>query len=893
MRFFIFILSFIILSGAVFAQEPQPVWSKLGLLINDTPGNTAQENPKVISDGAGGYIVVWEDSRGGYSNIYAQRISDAGSLVWRRDGLATGPISKNQNFPQIVSDQAGGAIIVWQDYRNGNADIYAQRLSYAGASLWGKTGIAVCTAGAGQFAPAVAADSQGGAIITWHDYRSGKGEDIYTQRINSNGKALWQDNGLPVVTASGTQWYPRIAEDGTGGAIIVWSDGRFSSSNNNIYAQRVESSGHLSWQKDGVPVCSAPNNQEHPVIISLPGEGIIIAWDDTRFNNIDIFAQKIDLEGNILWLKDGIAACSLDYSQENPKLAPDGAGGAVLVWSDQRTENTKIYAQRIDRNGRITWSETGRPVCKSSGNQRNPVISKLINQEWVVVWEDNRKSKSDLFAQKINVAGIPLWQPSGIPVTSAPQQQQSPSVTSTPGGNLVILWEDKRSGNYDIYSQKISEKGTLLWGKTGLSICTAKGSVAQQNAASILTSQGEIILAFEDARSGYFNIYVQKITKQGRLAWGAHGVAIAKVAANQFKPQLVSDGAGGAIVAWEDQRLENLPSIRAQRISSQGNKTWQSSLALASVKARQTNPIIIEDGAGGAIIAWEDARDPLSLQDIYVQKVSSRGKLVWGKNGIVLISANGVQTDPAMTADGLGGTIVVWTDYRHGDRNPDIFGQRISSKGKPSWDPAGLSICSAPDIQRSPKLIADDKGGAVIAWTDKGGGSYDIYAQRITQAGQPLWMKDGIPINQLSRTQQNPLFGNKNILVWEDYRLGNWDIFASAVSLDGRLLWGEAGIPVSQISHTQYDPQVISWTENSAIVAWEDYRSGQNYEIYFQKITQAGQLAWAENGLKMQSGDGAKVSELVASLANNNLYIFWEDFTGGGRAIYGQKYLVN
>ena len=34
------------------------------------------------------------------------------------------------------------------------------------------------------------------------------------------------------------------------------------------------------------------------------------------------------------------------------------------------------------------------------------------------------------------------------------------------------------------------------------------------------------------------------------------------------------------------------------------------------------------------------------------------------------------------------------------------------------------------------------EGGAIIAWTDRGGGSYDIYAQHVNKQGNPTWMKD-------------------------------------------------------------------------------------------------------------------------------------------------------
>jgi len=890
----IFNLSFVILVMPAHAAEPKAIWATYGMLINDTQGNTPQQNPKILSDQYGGYIIVWEDGRAGFYDIYAQKIDEAGKLLWAKEGIAACRYFGNQNFPQMASDGAGGTIIVWQDYRNGNSDVFAQRIDYAGNPLWGEGGIPVCTAAAGQFAPETISDDAGGAIIVWHDYRSGAGEDVYAQRIDGKGSFLWQENGIPISTAFGTQWYPKVASDHAGGAIIVWADGRISSADNNIFAQRIDPAGKILWQKDGIPVCSAAHNQERPVILSVE-EGAIIAWNDSRSGNADIYAQKIDLSGKAQWQKEGVAVCLFPYSQENPKLSPDGAGGTIVVWTDHRAEESDIYAQRIYKDGKAAWQDNGRPICQLTGQQKNPEIVKLKNKDWVVIWEDERKQERepDLFAQKINEAGTPLWKTEGVLIVSARQTQESPAIAPTPAGDVIVAWEDSRFGNFDIYSQKISPDGKLLWKDAGVVVCSASGSVVQQNIEATFNNKGEIILVFEDARSGFFNIYAQKINKAGKLAWESQGIPIAKAAANQFNPHLVPDGKGGAIVSWEDRRIQESPSIRAQRLSSEGKRVWESSLSLAAIQSRQTNHLMISDGAGGAIVAWQDDRDVLSLQDIYAQRISGKGELLWGKKGKILISANGDQVDLALISDGAGGAILAWTDYRRGDRNPDIYAQRVDAKGNPLWKEDGVLICGAPDIQRTPRLIADEAGGAVVSWTDKGGGSYDIYAQRVNKSGRPLWMTDGIPINQLGRTQQNPRFGNEAILAWEDYRYGNWDIFAGAVDPSGKLRWGEEGVPVALIPHTQYAPQMVSWKNGSVIIAWEDYRSGKQYEIYIQKLNREGDFSWAENGIKLQTKGGGRAPKILADFSENSFYLFWEDYAGGGKAIYGQKFIVD
>src|SRR5205085_10582082 len=87
-----------------------------------------QQDERIASDNKGGAIIVWEDYRADAANgaIYAQRINSAGVTQWTTDGVqvcATAGI--NRTMPAILEDGTGGALIVWQDNRNGDKDLFA------------------------------------------------------------------------------------------------------------------------------------------------------------------------------------------------------------------------------------------------------------------------------------------------------------------------------------------------------------------------------------------------------------------------------------------------------------------------------------------------------------------------------------------------------------------------------------------------------------------------------------------------------------------------------------------------------------------------------------------------------------------------------------------------
>src|SRR5438093_337726 len=146
-----------------------------------------------------------------------------------------------QRNPTIVSDGAGGAIVTWYDRRSGNFDIYAQHVLASGAvdGAWPAGGRALCTAGRDQFSPTILGGGAGGAIVTWQDVRRGANIDIYAQHVLASGAVdgAWPADGRALCTALYDQSYSTIVGDGAGGAIVTWHD--FRSSNSDIYAQHV------------------------------------------------------------------------------------------------------------------------------------------------------------------------------------------------------------------------------------------------------------------------------------------------------------------------------------------------------------------------------------------------------------------------------------------------------------------------------------------------------------------------------------------------------------------------------------------------------------------------------------------------------------------------------
>jgi predicted lipoprotein with Yx(FWY)xxD motif len=430
-----------------------------------------------------------------------------------------------------------------------------------------------------------------------------------------------------------------------------------------------------------------------------------------------------------------------------------------------------------------------------------------------------------------------------IPVCTAVGSQELPVIVSDDAGGAIIAWSDRRGTDYRVYAQRVNSSGTPQWATDGVPLCTAAG----RQIFTVITTDGAggAIVAWEDYRVTPPHIYAQRISAGGVVQWAADGVSLCTDAHGEVEPTLTSDGAGGGIVIWVDARRgpTDVNDIYAQRISAGGAVLWDpAGVALCTANGSQNWPAIVSDGASGAIVAWDDGRS--GGTDIYAQRVLAGGTVQWTANGVpVCMDPNG-QGPAAIASDGAHGALLAWTDYR--SSGTDIYAQRISSSGTAQWLANGVAICTATSYQQHPTIVSDAAGGAIITWDDGRNAlstSYDIYAQRISAGGTVQWVANGVALCAASGAQQNPASVSDGasgaIVTWEDSRSGNKDIYAQTVTAAGTPLWAANGVALCVNAGTQDYPRIVTMGGGGAIVAWMDDRNG-NYDIYAQTVAADG-----------------------------------------------------
>lgn len=453
---------------------------------------------------------------------------------------------------------------------------------------------------------------------------------------SSVGLAQWSADPTinnPITAFPGNQFPSGAISDGTGGMIVIWKDNQNEVSDFSLYAQRIDFNGVIQWQTQGILITATGTGLVNPKIMADGNGGAIIIWGDNRNNNFDdLYAQKIDASGTLLW-GNGVAVCiAPNYGVFNSEMATDGHGGAIITWTDYRTPNNSadIYAQALNASGNTLWETGGIAICANLASNDYADIASDGNGGAVITWVDSRSGELDIYAQRVNASGIVQWNTNGNIVCAATNDQATPLIMPTTFNSTVIIWGDNRNAatnRYDIYAQNIRLDGTMEWPINGKPICTAAED--QTEIAAMPDGLGGAIITWTDYRTtgNSADIYVQRINSGGTLYWAINGIPVATGTQRQWFPAITQDGIGGAIISWADERVPSSSDIYAQHVSFNGFLQWTASgVPVCTADGIQRSHFIVSDEHTGAILAWGDGRSGTNA-DVYAQRLNPNGTL--------------------------------------------------------------------------------------------------------------------------------------------------------------------------------------------------------------------------------------------------------------------------
>jgi hypothetical protein len=326
---------------------------------------------KLAVDSAGVHE-VWMDERDGNMEIYYKKLDDNGSSITSDIRLSTD--AGISWFPSLDSD-GSGIHVVWVDERDGNTEIYYEKLDSDGNTLIDD--LRLTNDVADSTLPEIGVDLSNDLQVVWIDGRDGNSE-VYYKKLDNDGNVLVDD--IRLTDDEGVSWFPKIAVDGSG-IHVVWIDDR--DGNSEVYYTKLDLDGDVVV--DDKRITNDVGDSSYPSVF-VDGD-VHIAWLDTRDGNSEIYYKKLDNNGNDL-TSDLRVSDDADVSWY-PSLSVDE--GVHITWVDGRDGNLEIYFTELDGDGNKVVNDTRLTFL---GESTLPILAPGSVH---LTWTDTRDGNAEIY----------------------------------------------------------------------------------------------------------------------------------------------------------------------------------------------------------------------------------------------------------------------------------------------------------------------------------------------------------------------------------------------------------------------------------------------------------------------------------------------------------------
>ncbi|MBK8915318.1 MAG: hypothetical protein IPM64_12100 [Phycisphaerales bacterium] len=342
-------------------------------------------------------------------------------------------------------------------------------------------------------------------------------------------------------------------------------------------------------------------------------------------------------------------------------------------------------------------------------------------------------------------------------------EQTQSKVRATADGGCYISWYSNALGGYDMYLQRLDRDGVPQWADHGIRIADLAHSSTQDYGIAV-DSGGHALLTYRDDRPGTTQVGVNRIAPDGTLLWGANGVVLPG-SLNGNRPVVAILDDDSIVVGYTASTSP--ATIVLHRLDPDGNLLWGGSgVTVADPAAPTSRPLNLSDlqpGIGTTVIAlWvrcTGANCVTSNKHLYAQMYDETGGEVWNSGTPVeIFTANSIQTAyfPTFVADGAGGAVIPF--YETGATRR-VRVQHLEADGTPLYPANGIetSLQESGKIALSPSGIHDPASGdTYVAWTEANSGQSQWGVfAQRLSGGARQWGHGGLEVVGLSANQSS------------------------------------------------------------------------------------------------------------------------------------------
>ena len=265
--------------------------------------------PQLIHVGADDFLMKYfEDTGSGLypiRNIWVQRFDATGTGIWSSPASVTkaGGIASFTQLLSFINDNNDGCYVAWHDDRDGDlkSNSWVQHVNSSGIVTFGTNGTEVCNNNANNhfYPQAVVPAGSTDVYVYWNEMNSLQTLwGIYGQRISSIGTLEWGTSGNPLIPVSTVDVYPLVARS-CAPDMVVFYEQYVDASSQLLKAMRINPSGTFVWAGNSVTISSVVSSKVHEEITEMNNNQWIVAWEDNRTGDIDIYAQNLKPAGDL------------------------------------------------------------------------------------------------------------------------------------------------------------------------------------------------------------------------------------------------------------------------------------------------------------------------------------------------------------------------------------------------------------------------------------------------------------------------------------------------------------------------------------------------------------------------------------------------------------------
>jgi hypothetical protein len=271
------------------------------------------------------------------------------------------------------------------------------------------------------------------------------------------------------IQPDGTQAIP----DGAGGMILgvsMYYSETYSTAL-DVGLIRIAADGTRPWGDVGIPVCWANTNQTELRVWPDGAGGVLMTWTDARTSPaaspLDIYAARFTSAGLLAtgWTAQGKRVASVTGGQFESRVVDDGAGGAWILWRDQRVSDIDLYFTHVLGNGQFAagFSSAGTLLCGATGSASEPQLAPDGFGGFFAAWSDPRDGEADVYGTHVTGAGVPAagWPADGLALCTDPAAQSQLGLVATGPGRALLAWRDGRAAGGRVYVLGLEDSGPI------------------------------------------------------------------------------------------------------------------------------------------------------------------------------------------------------------------------------------------------------------------------------------------------------------------------------------------------------------------------------------------------------------------------------------------------